>query len=87
MRKTAERKKGKEKNSLFPAVVPYLLMLVLCLLVVFRVLPYQPVLVFVIAAALILKRKLYWSVDYFLLLTFFLFLHIYRKYKTYPADR
>ena len=78
------KKKGKEKNSLFPAVVPYLLMLALCLLVVFRVLPYQPVLIFVIAAALILKRKLYWSVDYFLLLTFFFFFIFIGNIKRIP---
>ena len=55
------------------AMAPFLALLVLCLLVVFRVLPYAPVLVIVAAAVLAVDRRLFRAVDYFLLLTFLCF--------------
>ena len=61
------------KAGLLRSAIPFFALLILCLLVVFRLLPYQPVLICVMAAVLLLKRKLYLSVDYFLLLTFLCF--------------
>ena len=55
------------------ALLPFVILLLLCLLVVFRVLPYEPVLVCVMIVVLAVNRKLYLSVDYFLLLTFVCF--------------
>ena len=55
------------------ALLPFVILLLLCLLVVFRVLPYEPVLVCVMIVVLAVDRKLYLSVDYFLLLTFVCF--------------
>lgn len=54
------------------AVLPYagLAFVMLCLLVVFRVLLYQPVLICVMVVVLLVDRKLYLFVDYFLLLIF-----------------
>lgn len=60
------------------------LLLLLCLLVVFRVLPYQPVLVCVAVAVLQVDRKLYRSVDYFLLLTFLCFFIFIGNVKRIP---
>ena len=60
------------------------LLLLLCLLVVFRVLPYQPVLVCVAVAVLLVDRKLYRSVDYFLLLTFLCFFIFIGNVKRIP---
>ena len=77
----------KEENGghrLFPALVPFLVLLLLCLLVVFRVLPYVPVLVCVMVVVLIADRKLYLSVDYFLLLTFLCFFVFVGNIKRIP---
>lgn len=51
----------------------YILLFLLCFLVVFRVLPYLPVTLVLIAVMLFLDRKVLRSVDYFLLLTFLFF--------------
>ena len=51
-------------GALFPAMLPYLALLALCLLVVFHVLPYLPVLVCVAVVVLAVNRRLYRSVDY-----------------------
>ena len=64
---------GKTVGRMLRGAAPLLILLLLCLLVVFRILPYQPVLICVILVILVINRKLYWSVDYFLLLTFLCF--------------
>lgn len=60
-------------REIFCRTIPFLILLLLCLLVVFRVMPYQPVLICVMVVVLLVDRKLYLSVDYFLLLTFLCF--------------
>ena len=72
------------KAGLLRSAIPFFALLILCLLVVFRILPYQPVLVCVMAAVLLLKRKLYLSVDYFLLLTFLCFFVFIGNMKRIP---
>lgn len=64
--------------------VPFLLLLALCLLVVFRVLPFEPVLVCVMIVVLVINRRLYLSVDYFLLLTFLFFFIFIGNMKRIP---
>ena len=62
----------------------FLVLLFLCLLVVFRILPYQPVLICVMVTVLLVDRKLYLSVDYFLLLTFLCFFVFIGNMKRIP---
>lgn len=64
--------------------VPFLLLLVLCLLVVFRIIPFQPVLICIIFAVLLINRRLFLSVDYFLLLTFLFFFIFIGNMKRIP---
>ncbi len=71
-------------SELLRSTLPFLGLLALCLLVVFRVLPYQPVLICVMAVILLLKRNLYLSVDYFLLLTFLCFFVFIGNMKRIP---
>lgn len=65
-------------------MLPFLVLFLLCLLVVFRILPYQPVLVCVIVVVFLVNRKLYLSVDYFLLLTFLCFFIFIGNMKRIP---
>lgn len=65
--------------------LPYVLLLALCLLVVFRILPYVPVLLCVAAVIFVVNRRLYLSVDYFLLLTFLCFFVFIGNLKRIPA--
>ena len=74
----------KTGREIFRGMAPFLILLILCLLVVFRVLPYQPVLVCVIAAVAVVDRKLFWSADYFLLLTFLCFFVFIGNMKRIP---
>ena len=76
----AEKKAGRVLGQ----AVPLLILLILCLLVVFRILPYQPVLICVILVILVINRKLYLSVDYFLLLTFLCFFVFIGNMKRIP---
>lgn len=77
-----------DERPLFPALIPFLALLALCLLVVLHVLPYVPVLICVALAVLIVDRKLYRSVDYFLLLTFLCFFVFVGNIKRIPeVDR
>lgn len=78
--KRAEKKAGRVLGQ----AMPLLILLILCLLVVFRILPYQPVLICVILVILVIKRKLYLSVDYFLLLTFLCFFVFIGNVKRIP---
>ena len=82
-----DTEKGTEKKAgrVFGRAVPLLVLLLLCLLVVFRILPYQPVLICVILVILVINRKLYWSVDYFLLLTFLCFFIFIGNMKRIPG--
>ena len=83
---SVEEKQEKERKAgrLLWRTAPFLFFLLLCLLVVFRILPYQPVLICVIVVILIIDRKLYLSVDYFLLLTFFCFFVFIGNMKRIP---
>ena len=78
--KRAEKKAGRVLGQ----AMPLLILLILCLLVVFRILPYQPVLICVILVILVINRKLYLSVDYFLLLTFLCFFVFIGNMKRIP---
>ena len=71
-------------GELLPKLLPFCMLLLMCLLVVFRVIPYGPVLVCVAAAVLVLNRKLFGSVDYFLLLTFLCFFIFIGNMKRIP---
>lgn len=71
-------------EGLFLRTVPYGVLLILCLLVVFRILPYQPVLLCVMAVILVLNHSIYRSVDYFLLLTFLCFFVFIGNVKRIP---
>ena len=44
-----------------PALLPFLCLLILCLLVVFRIVPYVPVLICVAAAVLVINKRLFLS--------------------------
>ena len=66
-------------------LLPYLALLALCLLVVFRVIPYGPALACVAAVILVVNRRLFQSVDYFLLLTFLCFFIFIGNLKRIPA--
>ena len=66
-------------------MTPYLVLLALCLLVVFRLLPYGPVLVIVALAVFFLDRGLYRQVDYGLLATFLCFFIFVGNVKRIPA--
>lgn len=71
-------------HKVLPETVPFLALLLLCLLVVFRVFSYGPVLLCVAAVILIVNRKLFGSVDYFLLLTFVCFFIFIGNVKRIP---
>ncbi len=65
-------------------LLPFLGLLALCLLVVFRFLPYGAALAAVILVVLAVNRKLFRSVDYFLLLTFLCFFVFIGNLKRIP---
>ena len=71
-------------KRLLASLAPFLLLLALCLLVVVRVLSYLPVLLCVAAVVLVVNRKLFRSVDYFLLLTFLCFFIFVGNLKRIP---
>lgn len=72
------------KQKRLSGIFPFLFLLCLCLLVVFRLLPYIPVLVIVAAVVLLMNRRLYLEVDYFLLLTFLFFFIFVGNIKRIP---
>ena len=74
----------KTGGALFRQILPFLMLLLLCLLVVFRILTYLPVLICVMAVVLLVDRKLYLSVDYFLLLSFLCFFIFIGNIKRIP---
>lgn len=71
-------------RKLMTGILPFLVLLALCLLVVFRVFPYLPVLICVAAVILAVNRRLYLEVDYFLLMTFFCFFVFVGNIKRIP---
>ena len=71
---------GKNLSQLFA----FAALLLLCLLAVFRVFPYIPVLICVAAAVLAVNRRLFGKVDYFLLLTFLCFFIFIGNMKRIP---
>ena len=73
------------RKDLSRRMTPYLVLLALCLLVVFRVLPYQLALVCVIAVIALVNRKLFLRVDYFLLFTFLFFFIFIGNLKRVPG--
>ena len=79
-----QEQQGPKGEELLRALLPFLLLLALCLLVVFRVLPYQPVLAAVAAVIFLVNRKLFREVDYFLLLTFLFFFIFIGNMKRIP---
>lgn len=79
-----EKIPGGTRNDLVRKMFPFLALFFLCLLVVFRILPYQPVLICVAASVCFINRKLYLSVDYFLLLTFLCFFIFIGNMKRIP---
>lgn len=77
-----EKESGRRK--LVMEILPFLVLLLLCLLVVFRMLPYIPVLLCVAVAVAVLNRRLYLEVDYFLLFTFLFFFIFVGNLKRIP---
>ena len=77
-------KDGTDVRKMAVDIAPFLLLLLLCLLVVFRVLPYIPVLLCVAVAMVALNRRLYLEVDYFLLFTFLFFFIFVGNLKRIP---
>lgn len=73
-----------DRKKMFLDILPFLFLLLLCLLVVFRILPYIPVLLCVAAAIILLDRRLYLEVDYFLLFTFLFFFIFVGNIKRIP---
>ena len=79
-----ERPEEEGEAAPLSALAPYLLLLALCLLVVFRVVGYLPVLVCVALVTLLVDRRLYGAVDYALLLTFLCFFIFVGNIKRLP---
>lgn len=82
--KEAEKESGRAGKRLAGDILPFLLLLVLCLLVVFRMLPYLPVLFCVAVAVMLLDLRLCLEVDYFLLFTFLFFFIFVGNMKRIP---
>ena len=82
--KRTEKESGRAGKRLAGDILPFLLLLVLCLLVVFRMLPYLPVLFCVAVAVMLLDLRLYLEVDYFLLFTFLFFFIFVGNMKRIP---
>ena len=72
-KKLTEDKFDSEKISSIKNLVIYAVLFVLCLLTVFRIVPYPITTVIVVAASLVTDRKLLREIDYMLLLTFVCF--------------
>lgn len=81
--KSNETKKT-DRKKLLAGILPFLILLVLCLLVVFRIIPYIPVLICVAVAIFVIDRRLYLEVDYFLLFTFLFFFIFVGNIKRLP---
>ena len=77
-------KKKKTGKEIIKEIFPFLMLLILCLLVVFHVLNYIPVLLLVIVVIGVVNKRLYLEVDYFLLLTFLFFFIFVGNMKRIP---
>ena len=77
-------KKKKSGVEIVKEIFPFLILLILCLLVVFHVLNYIPVLLLVIVVIGVVNKRLYLEVDYFLLLTFLFFFVFVGNMKRIP---
>lgn len=75
---------GIAMRRMLTGVVPYLLLLLLSLLVVFRILPYGVALIATAVVVFVVNRRLYWSLDWFLLLTFLCFFIFIGNMKRIP---
>ena len=73
-----------DRRKMFLDILPFLFLLLISLLVVFRILPYIPGFLCIAAAILILDRRLYLEVDYFLLFTFLFFFIFVGNMKRIP---
>ena len=71
-------------NAPVPTFSVYMTLLLLCLLVVFRILPYGPVLIITVLVAAVVNPRLLKNVDYFLLLTFLCFFVFIGNMKRVP---
>ena len=71
-------------RKMFTGGVPYLFLLVLSLLVVFRMLPYGVALIATAVVVFVVNRRLYRSLDWFLLLTFLCFFIFIGNMKRIP---
>lgn len=79
-----EQQREVQLGEALPQLFAFAGLLLLCLLVVFRIFPYIPVLICVAAAVLAVNRKLFGKVDYFLLLTFLCFFIFIGNMKRIP---
>lgn len=77
-------KKKKSGVEIVKEIFPFLILLISCLLVVFHVLNYIPVLLLVIVVIGVVNKRLYLEVDYFLLLTFLFFFVFVGNMKRIP---
>ena len=75
---------GIAMRRMLTGVVPYLLLLLLSLLVVFRILPYGVALIVTAVVVFVVNRRLYRSLDWFLLLTFLCFFIFIGNMKRIP---
>lgn len=75
---------GIAMRRMLTGVVPYLLLLLLSLLVVFRILPYGVALIVTAVVVFVVNRRLYRSLDRFLLLTFLCFFIFIGNMKRIP---
>ena len=82
--KSSGSQDGAAARKMFTGAVPYLLLLLLSLLVVFRMLPYGVALIATAVVVFVVNRKLYRSLDWFLLLTFLCFFIFIGNMKRIP---
>ena len=75
---------GIAMRRMLTGAVPYLLLLLLSLLVVFRILPYGVALIVTAVVVFVVNRRLYRSLDWFLLLTFLCFFIFIGNMKRIP---
>lgn len=75
---------GIAMRRMLTGAVPYLLLLLLSLLVVFRILPYGVALIATAVVVFVVNRRLYRSLDWFLLLTFLCFFIFIGNMKRIP---
>ena len=81
---SVKEQKEVQIGKALPQLLAFTGLLLLCLLVVFRIFPYIPVLICVAGAVLAVNRRLFGKVDYFLLLTFLCFFIFIGNMKRIP---